>query len=316
MIKTASVKIAVLIYEIMQVDNLPLVSVVCLSYNQEKFVERCLTSVAIQNYPDFEIIFIDNNSPDQSFEIGLATLKRFPVKYHAFKTTQNLGIAGGINYGIKNFATGKYITPLACDDFWDMYNLQEKVAYFEQHPDYGMVYGNGYNYMDETKEISIYYKKPSISGWILRELLMAPPINPQGILYRHDVLKKFNYWDQNAMVEDRDLFYKIAREYPIGYLHTPLTYYRTHSANISKNINYMREGNEYFFTKYEKEFPAEIKIARMKQERFFAFVMSAASPTFTTFFKLISHYNFNWLYTKEVIRCFVLALKNILTPKK
>lgn len=78
----------------------------------------------------------------------------------------------------------------------------------------------------------------------------------------------------------------------------------------------MREGNEYFFTKYEKEFPAEIKIARMKQERFFAFSMSEASPTFKTFFKLIAQYKFNRLFTKEVIRSFVLAVKNILQPKK
>jgi len=287
----------------------PMVSVICLSFKHANFVERSLRSVAAQTYPDFEIIFIDNNSPDNSFEKGLETLKKLGVNYYAYKTDINYGIAGGFNYGVKNFAKGKYIATLACDDFWDMYNLEEKVSYFEKNPDYGMVYGNGYTYFDDTNEIALYYKKPSISGWILRELLQAPAINPQGILYRHDVLKKLNYWDENAKVEDRELFYRLAREYPIGYVHIPLTFYRAHKFSISSNIAYMREGNEYFFKMYEEEFPKEIKIARVKQERFFAYVMSTTTPTFKTFFKLILNYKFNWLYTKEVIRCFILVLK-------
>jgi GT2 family glycosyltransferase len=223
---------------------------------------------------------------------------------------KNLGISGGVNYGIKSFAKGKYIAPLACDDFWDMYNLAEKVKYFEANPEYGMVYGNGYIYMDGTKEIFIYYKKPSISGWILKELLAAPAINPQGILYRHDVIKKLNYWDENAKVEDRELRYRIAKEYPIGYVHIPLTFYRIHESNISLNIEYMREGNEYSFKKYEKEFPKEIKLARMKQERFFAKVMTTKSPTFKTLFKLMGNYKLNWLYTKQVLRCCLLIIKS------
>lgn len=287
----------------------PLVSVICLSYNHEKFIERALRSVTGQTYSNFEIIFIDNHSDDKSFEVGKAILETFSSNFFLHRTEKNLGISGGFNYGIKKFASGKYIATIACDDFWDIYNLEEKVKYFESNPNYGMVYGNGYNYLDQTKEITLYYKKPSISGWILKDLLKAAPINPQGILYRHEVVKEMNYFDENAKVEDRDLWYKIAEKYPIGYVHIPLTFYRSHQSNISKNIKYIREGNEFFFRKYETRFPKEIKIARMKQERFFAYTMSTQSPTFKTLFKLICCFKFNWLYTKEIIRCFILASK-------
>jgi alpha-1,3-rhamnosyltransferase len=294
----------------MDLNYFPLVSVLCLSYNHEKFVERTLRSVIGQTYPNYEIIFIDNNSKDESFEKGKSILQLSNSKFFASKLNQNFGISGGLNFGIKKFAQGKYIATLACDDFWDMYNLEEKVKFFEMNHEYGMVYGNGYIYFDDTKEISLYYKKPSMSGWILKELLQAPAINPQGILYRHDVIKEMSYLDENAKVEDRDLWYRIARKYPIGYVHTPLSFYRIHSSNISANIEYMREGNEYFFKKYEQEFPKEIKIARMKQDRFFAYSMSKKSPTFKTFFKLLRNYKFNWLYTKEVIRSFILIIKS------
>lgn len=281
----------------------PLVSVVCLSYFHENFVDRALRSVVNQTYSNFEIIFIDNNSKDDSFLKGQAVLKGSLAKFFVFKSEKNLGISGGINFGIKSYASGKYIATLACDDFWDVYNLDEKVNFFEANPEYGMVYGNGYNYFDDTKEIRLYYKNPSISGWILKDLLKAPSINPQGILYRHDVIKDLNYFDEKAKVEDRDMWYRIAEKHPIGYLHTPLTFYRIHKNSISKNLEYMREGNEYFFRKYEKDFPEEIKIARMKQERFFAYSMVTKSPTFKTLIKLLRNYKFNWLYTKEVIRC-------------
>jgi alpha-1,3-rhamnosyltransferase len=294
----------------MKMNNSPLVSIICLSYNHERFVERALRSVIGQTYSNFEIIFIDNNSIDGSFKKGKSILEASNSKFFAVKMDENAGISGGINFGIKQFAKGKYIATLACDDFWDIYNLEEKVQLFEENQQYGMIYGNGYNYFDDTKEIRLYYNTPSISGWILKDLLKAPPINPQGILYRHDVIKEMDYFDEKAKVEDRDMWYRIARRYPIGYLHTPLTFYRIHTSNISSNIMYMREGNEYFFKKYEHEFPKEIKIARMKQDRFFAYTMSKKSPTFKTFFKLVGNYKFNWLYTKEVIRCFVLVLKN------
>ena len=294
----------------MESKNAPLVSVICLSYNHIRFIERTLRSVIGQTYSNFEIIYIDNASGDGSFEKGKAVLDSSGAKYFVHRMEKNLGISGGVNYGIKSFAKGKYIATLACDDFWDMYNLEEKVKYFEANSEYGMVYGNGYVYMDDTKEIYSYYKKPSISGWILRELLAAPAINPQGILYRHDVIKKLNYWDENAKVEDRELIYRIAREYPIGYVHIPLTFYRIHGSNISSNIDYMREGNEYFFKKYEREFPKEIKIARMKQERFFAKTMTTNSPTFKTLFKLMGNYKFNWLYSKQVLRCCLLIIKS------
>lgn len=295
----------------MHCKELPLVSVICMSYQHEKFVERALRSVIGQTYSNFEIIFIDNCSVDRSFEIGKAILESSKASYFLHKTPRNLGIAGGVNYAIKSFASGKYIATLACDDFWDMFNLEEKVKYFEANPSYGMVYGNGYYYFDDTKEIKLYYSKPSISGWILKELLQAPPINPQGILYKHEVIKEMNYFDDNAKVEDRDLWYKIAEKYPIGYVHIPLTFYRSHQSNISSNINYVREGNEYFFKKYETRFPKEIRIARMKQDRFFAYTLSKQSPTFKTLLKLIGGFKFNWLYTKEVGRCLFLVLKKM-----
>ena len=291
--------------------DFPLVSVICLSYNQASFIDRTLRSVLAQTWVNFEIIYVDNHSNDESFQIGKDLLIKSGANHIAHCMSENLGISLGLNYALQNFAKGKYIATLACDDFWDIYNLEEKVKYFETNSQCGMVYGNGYYYFDSTREIRLFYKKPSISGHILKELLQSLSINPQGILYRHDVIRELNYFDEKAKVEDRELWYRIAEKYPIGYLHEPLTFYRIHQKNISSNTEYMREGSEYIFNKYEKEYPKEIAMARKKQQVFIAYTISKSAPTFKTFLKIIKNYHINWPYTKEVLRSFYLAIRHI-----
>jgi len=55
----------------------PLVSIIILNYNCRKFLEKCLLSLLKTDYPDFEIIIVDNNSHDQSVEF---LLQRFTQK--------------------------------------------------------------------------------------------------------------------------------------------------------------------------------------------------------------------------------------------
>lgn len=291
-------------------QNGPLVSVVVLSYNHEGFIERALRSVAFQSYRNFEIIFLDNNSKDKSFEVGQAFLVEAQVKFYAERPSENLGIANGFNYAIQKYASGQYIATLAGDDWWDMDNLKFKIEYFLSHPECGMVYGNGYNYDHHSEEITLFYKQPSISGSILSELLKAPNINPQGILYKHSLIKELGYFDPMAKVEDRDLWYRIARVARIGYVHKPLTFYRVnHGGNISRNINYMREGNEYFFRKYENEFPKEIALARRRQWQYFAYHLATNEPGMKTLKFLMKNYKADWLYNKQIIKCVLNMVK-------
>jgi GT2 family glycosyltransferase len=286
------------------------VSVVVLSFNHQDFIERALRSVIFQTFRDFEIIFIDNNSADQSFERGLAVLQESGVRFHAEKTVKNLGISLGFNHAITTYASGTYLATLAGDDWWDMDNLKYKVEYANSHPEYGMVYGNGYNFDHETEEITIFYRQPSVSGDVLREFLKAPNINPQGILYKHELVKSLGYFDPAAKVEDRDLWYRIAAVAKIGYVHKPLTFYRVnHGGNISSNIEYMREGNEYFFRKYEKDYPKEIRLARTRQYQFFAYKLAEGSPSIGSLKYMIKNYQFDWLYNKQIIKCILNIIR-------
>ncbi|KON31407.1 hypothetical protein AC478_02855 [miscellaneous Crenarchaeota group-1 archaeon SG8-32-3] len=90
----------------------PLISVIIVNFNGERFIEDCLASVLKTNYPNFEIVVVDNNSKDKSTKI----LKGFSVnpRVKIVSLNQNLHFAGGNNVGI-NCSKGKYLVFLNND---------------------------------------------------------------------------------------------------------------------------------------------------------------------------------------------------------
>ncbi len=95
----------------------PLTSVIVLNYNGERFLGDCLKSVLDTDYPNFEVIVVDNNSKDCSLKVikGVKPLfeaRRVPLV--VVKNSENLGFAEGNNVGAR-FARGKYIVFLNND---------------------------------------------------------------------------------------------------------------------------------------------------------------------------------------------------------
>jgi GT2 family glycosyltransferase len=75
----------------------PKVFVIVLNYNGKKYLKKCLNSVYKLNYPNLEVVVIDNASDDDSFE---EARKRFSL-FHFIKNSRNLGFAAGNNIAIR-----------------------------------------------------------------------------------------------------------------------------------------------------------------------------------------------------------------------
>lgn len=90
------------------------VSVIIPIYNVEKYLARCLTSVASQSYTNIEVIMVDDGSSDNSAKIA----QSYVENYSHFKLIKqsNLGLGGARNTGIKN-ATGDYVAMPDSDDW-------------------------------------------------------------------------------------------------------------------------------------------------------------------------------------------------------
>jgi len=93
-----------------------LISIIIPVYNVEKYIKKCIKSVVFQNLDsnDYEIIIIDDESPDNSVKIAHKLMQEFPqIKLFSQK---NKGLGGARNTGITK-AKGEYVLFLDSDDF-------------------------------------------------------------------------------------------------------------------------------------------------------------------------------------------------------
>jgi GT2 family glycosyltransferase/SAM-dependent methyltransferase len=121
----------------------PLVSVVMIFWNAERFIQEAIQSVFAQTEGRWELLLVDDGSTDGSTAIARSCAARYPdcVRYLEHDEHRNQGMSASRNLGIQH-ARGEYIALLDADDVWFPQKLQEQVAILDDHPDVGMVCGS------------------------------------------------------------------------------------------------------------------------------------------------------------------------------
>ncbi|WP_320989531.1 glycosyltransferase [Bacteroides sp.] len=114
----------------------PLVSVVIPVYNMEEFLEETLDSVLSSDYPNFEVIVMDDGSKDRSFEIAESYKSRYEnVRVY---TQANSGVATARNHAISK-AGGVYILPVDADNRISKELIHSAVDILESDPEVKVV---------------------------------------------------------------------------------------------------------------------------------------------------------------------------------
>lgn len=233
--------------------NIPLVSIVMNCFNGETFLKDALSSVIDQTFKDWEIIFWDNQSTDQSAEI-VKSYNEIRIKYFLASEKTKLGQAR--NLAIEK-CSGSYICFLDVDDFWDSDKLNQQINWFNRNPSFGFLYSN-FNIV-LTKSI----KKKALSKDqpqedVFARFLEQYPVNLQTVMIKKDCLNSLNYlFDPNLeLAEEYDLFLRVLLKSRAGYINSPLAYYRIHS-NMSSIVQMEKWPieMEYIMEKYEVEIP-------------------------------------------------------------
>jgi GT2 family glycosyltransferase len=121
----------------------PLVSVIIIFWNAERFFAEAIESVFAQSYNHWELLLIDDGSTDASTEIALGYERAYPgrVRYFEHDGHQNRGKSTSRNLGIFH-AKSDYIALLDADDVWFPRKLEQQVGILVSHPEAAMVYGN------------------------------------------------------------------------------------------------------------------------------------------------------------------------------
>lgn len=112
------------------------ISILLLNHNGKSFLKDCIQSVLSQSFQDFEIIFVDNASDDDSLEFVKNNF--FDTRLRIFSAEKNLGFAGGNNLGLK-YATGSYIVLLNNDTVVEKDWLKNLVETIQTDENIGIV---------------------------------------------------------------------------------------------------------------------------------------------------------------------------------
>ena len=216
--------------------NDPLVSIIVSSYNHEKYIEECILSIVNQTYKNIELIVIDDGSSDNSRVV----LERLQKQYGFFWELQsNMGVSKTLNKAIRNFSQGKYIAGCGSDDFFALDRIEKQVRYMEAHPEYAMVCGKAYTVDENSKVIEgfsvIDPVTDPVKSLTFESLVESNPIPAMTVMLRKDVWLECGGYNENTIVEDLDMWLKIAYRYKIGYMDDYFAYYRWHGANVTLN---------------------------------------------------------------------------------
>ena len=106
---------------------MPKISVIIPVYNVGKYIENSMKSVVSQHFTDFEVVLVDNNTPDDSIEIAENVLKKTKVDYRVVKQTIQ-GLPAARNMGIAQ-AKGEWIVSIDPDDTISPFFLEELYRY-------------------------------------------------------------------------------------------------------------------------------------------------------------------------------------------
>jgi glycosyltransferase involved in cell wall biosynthesis len=225
---------------------MPKVSVIVPVYNVEKFIHETITSVLNQTFTDFELLVVDDESPDQS----IAICQQFTDLRIKIIRQKNRGLAGARNTGIRH-AQGEFIALLDSDDLWHPEKLARHLAHFASHPEVGISFSRS-AFIDEMSQPLGTYQMPKLTGIDAPHLLCRNPIGNgsapvirqatlEGIKFTANLygeMEEFYFDDQFRQSEDIECWLRIAIQTPwqIEGIPEPLTLYRVNSASLSANM--------------------------------------------------------------------------------
>ena len=205
-----------------------LISVIVNCCNGETYLENCINSILNQTYSNYEIIFLDNNSSDNSLDV----IKKFNnSKIKIYKTNSYLKLYDARNLAVEK-SNGEFITFLDTDDWWTKDKLQKQIKFFTNNNELGLIYSNFYIFsLNKNKTKIAYNFLPNTN--IVQENLKKYRIGILTTMLKRDIFNHFRFNPKYEIIGDFDFFIKVSQNYKTGVINEPLAYYRLHDKNFS-----------------------------------------------------------------------------------
>ncbi|MHC5036757.1 MAG: glycosyltransferase family 2 protein, partial [Planctomycetota bacterium] len=181
----------------------PLVSIVTPSFNQGRFLPDCLKSVADQDYPRIEHFVVDGGSTDETLDV----LRRWDGHEIQWVSEPDRGQSHALNKGFRK-ARGEIFTWLNCDDTLHPGAVGRAVRYFQEHPEWDMVYGEGRFVNVKGEDTGFYPTEPFRFERLAEVCFICQPAS----FFRAGIFRKVGGIDERwNFGMDYDLWIRIAK---------------------------------------------------------------------------------------------------------
>jgi glycosyltransferase involved in cell wall biosynthesis len=201
----------------------PLVSVIIPSYNYGRFVTQAVDGALAQTYPNLEVIVVDDGSTDDTRQRLEPYGDRIRYIYQ-----DNRGLSAARNTGIRH-AGGEWIALLDADDLWHPQKIETQLAAIRRLDQIGLMGSPPAEQMPEHLP-----PEPPMQRLGVRDFLLVSRFGPSSALVRRDCFDKVGYFDERLRsVEDRDMWLRLAVQFPAVVVESPCWTYRIHADQMS-----------------------------------------------------------------------------------
>ncbi|MDR3357438.1 MAG: glycosyltransferase [Desulfovibrio sp.] len=247
----------------------PAVSVIMNCYNSAAHLRSALQSLLGQTCDDFELIFFDNASTDESPVIFRESAGIFSGRARYFRGERTVPLGAARNCALSHIRGG-YVAFLDCDDLWLPEKLERQMSLFEANPKVGLVCTDTEIFDGDRVVRRLFSGIRPARGRVFAELVERQWISMSSAMLRREALESLpdepsgetggktrGYFDERLnMCEEADVFYRIAHDWELDYVDAPLTRWRVHGANTTfRGFGQFADETLYILEKHRRLYP-------------------------------------------------------------
>lgn len=222
------------------ISNEPLVTVVTIVYNGDKYLAECIESVLAQSYRNFEYVIVNNCSTDKTLHIA----REYADKNDCIRVVCNdrhVGVMENYNIGFRSLSSeSKYCKMVAADDWITPDCLSKMVGLMETYPTIAIV--GAYQLKDdEVQWKGLSPKIEKISGREASRISLIDDLSifgpPTSNLYRSDLVRKHDpFFSVLEPHGDICANYEYLQHQDFGFIHETLSIERVHHDRVSTKV--------------------------------------------------------------------------------
>ena len=250
----------------MPASHPPLVSVIVIFLNAERFIGEAIESVLRQTYAHWELLLVDDGSTDASTAAAKQLAETDPdrIRYLEHPGHANRGMSASRNLGIRE-AAGALVAFLDSDDVWVPEKIQQQVAIMLANPEIGMVCGAAKYWMSWSDTDAAHDRVVPTGGpqdqvsYPPSLLLLLYPLGtgvspcPSDLMLRREILAQVQGFEEQfigsyQLYEDQAFLVKVYLDAPVYISSATWLLYRQHSDSCVAKVT--REGKQHTVREY------------------------------------------------------------------